>query len=64
MGERHELLTAAEVAARLRVTVQSVYRWAKPDEDGKIVLPAVNVGGIVRFRADDVDALLRSEAAS
>ncbi len=51
------LLTAAEVAQALRVTTSSVYRWA---DDG--TLKSIRVGETVRFRRDDVVALL--EAAS
>lgn len=48
-----EVLTATEVAARLRVSRATVYRWA---DDG--TLRCVRIGDTVRFRADDVDALL------
>lgn len=56
------LLTAAEIAPLFRVTPPTIYRWA---EDGTI--PSVKVGGIVRFRRSDIDALLapvRTSAAS
>lgn len=48
-----EILTATEVAAALRVSRATVYRWA---DDG--TLPAIRLGDTVRFRQDDVDALL------
>lgn len=47
------MLTAPEVAALFRVTPATVYRWAKT---GK--LAAITVGGTVRFRNEDVQALL------
>lgn len=53
-----DLLTTAEVADLLRVSRASVSRWAK---DG--VLRPIRVGGVVRFRRDDVDALLVPDAA-
>lgn len=49
-----DLLTAAEVALLLRVTTPTIYRWA---DDG--TLPSVKVGGIVRFRREEIDAILR-----
>ena len=48
-----ELLTPAEVQARLRVSRQTLYRWRN---DG--TLPAVKVGRLVRYKLEDVDALL------
>lgn len=54
-----ELLTAAEVAERARVSVRTVWRWK---EDG--TLPAVQIGNVVRFRREDVDALLSPKRAS
>ena len=46
------LLTAGEVAARLRVSRATVYRWAA---DGTI--PSVRIGDVVRFNATAIDAL-------
>lgn len=62
MSEAPELLTAGEVAKRLRVTVQSVYRWAKSEDGAPPVLPGLRVGGTVRFRRADVDRLLDQPA--
>ncbi len=59
MSERLPLLTATEVAARLNVSKALVYRWAR-----EAVVPSVVIGGIVRFRPEDVDALIAREAAS
>lgn len=53
MSDLHDLLTPAEVASRLRVSRASVSRWAK---DG--VLKPIRVGGTLRFRRADVEALL------
>lgn len=58
MSEASDLMTAAEIAKRLRVSVQTVYRWG---EDG--TLPgALRVGGVVRFRRADFERLLRDGA--
>jgi excisionase family DNA binding protein len=54
-----ELLTTSEVCERLRVTRQTVWRWRKAG-----LLPAIVIGGTVRFKAVDVDALLLPGEAS
>lgn len=58
------LLTTAEVAARLRVSVATVNRYAREGDLPAIALP----GGQRRYRVEDVDALLSpagpTEAAS
>lgn len=46
-------MTAQEVAALLRVSLPSVYRWG---DDG--TLRSLRIGGVVRFRRADVMALL------
>ena len=51
-----ELLTPQEVATRLRVSVSSVLRYARTG-----VLNSVRVGGMVRFRASEVDELISGE---
>lgn len=48
------LLTTAEVAARLRVSVATVNKYAREAALPAIVLP----GGQRRYRVEDVDALL------
>lgn len=48
------MVTPLEFAATLKVQESTVYRWAR---DG--VVPSVRIGGVVRFRAADVDELLR-----
>jgi excisionase family DNA binding protein len=54
-----ELLTAQEVAERLSVHVESVRRWTRRGE-----LPAVRLpSGRYKYRADDVDAMIRGDAA-
>lgn len=47
-------LNQKEVAARARVTVKTVQRWARRG------LRCVKHGRIVRYHIDDVDAFLRS----
>lgn len=44
-----------EVAARLRISVRTVYQWI---DDG--VLPAVKVGGTVRIPVEPFEALLKA----
>ena len=50
---RARFLTAAEVAAQLRVSTMTVYRLIKAGQ-----LPAVRVGKSYRVREDDVDRYL------
>lgn len=53
------LLTAGEVASILRVHKVTVYRWA---EEG--TLKAVRIGNdTVRFRREDIDAMIGNGAA-
>lgn len=57
-----EMLTAAEVAKALRVSVQTISRWAA---DG--TLPSVKFGnptgkGPVRFRREDVEKIIEGGA--
>lgn len=51
MGNR--LLTAAEVAGRLRVSTMTVYRLIRSGE-----LPAVRVGRNYRVQAEDLETYL------
>lgn len=53
------LLTTAEVAERLRVSVATVNRYAREDLLAAITLP----GGQRRYRAEDVEALLTPVSA-
>ena len=48
-----ELLTAQQVADRLRVHVETVRRWTRAGDLPAVVLPS----GRFRYRAIDVDAL-------
>ena len=53
-----ELLTAAEVAARFRVTKGTVSRWAKNGD-----LTPVRLGmRTIRFRRSDVERLIQGAA--
>ena len=47
-------LTVADVAKRLQVSNQTVWRWIK---DGK--LPAINISGQYRIAPDDLDKFLK-----
>lgn len=61
-GESRRFLSASEVASRLDVTPQTVYRWAKVG-----ILPARRLGPrTLRFEEQDLDALMvpPMEAAS
>jgi len=58
MTPRAELLTTDEVAARFRVTRQTVARWA-----GEGLLDPVRMKRTVRYRLSDIEALLNPEAA-
>lgn len=50
------LLTAAEVAERLRVSTMTIYRLIRSGE-----LPAVRVGRNYRVRAGDLDTYLEEQ---
>lgn len=52
MGNK-KLLTAGEVAAVFDVLTATVYQWKK-----RGLLPYIRVGRTIRFRVEDVDALL------
>lgn len=53
------LLTTAEVAVRLRVSVATVNRYARENKLRGVALP----GGQRRYRTEDVDALLNPTEA-
>ncbi len=49
------LVTADEVAALLKVSPKSIYRWA-----GEGLLPAFREGRLIRFLESDVEVFLRN----
>ena len=51
-----EYFTVEEVAAKLKVTPQSVYRWIWSER-----LTAVKPGGIVRILSSDLDKFINGE---
>ena len=51
------VLTLAEVAAYLKVTERTIYRLA-----GAKKIPAFKVGGVWRFRKEDIDAWINSQS--
>lgn len=51
-----QLLTAAEVAAQLRVSTMTIYRLIRSGE-----LPAVRVGRNYRVRADELETYLEAQ---
>lgn len=55
------LLTVAEVAAELRVDPATVRLWAR---QGKIPVVKLPGGRLKRFRREDVDAILASNASA
>lgn len=44
MVDEHDILTASEVAAWLRIAVSTVYQWA-----GKATIPSIRLNGCLRF---------------
>lgn len=54
--ETPDLLTVPEVAAFFRVSESTVNRWRQNK-----VLTGIKVGGSLRFRRSDVEALLNPE---
>lgn len=56
-GPAQELLTAREVAARIRISIRTVWRWTTTGE-----LPAPvrtgRSGRIVRWKAEDIDRFI------
>jgi excisionase family DNA binding protein len=49
------LVTAEEIAALLKVSPKSIYRWAS---EGR--LPAFREGRLIRFLGSDVEAFVKS----
>jgi PTS system nitrogen regulatory IIA component len=56
VSESPDLLTTQEVAEFLRVSRVTVVRWVR---DG--TLPGVKIGGVLRFRRSDIEALIPTE---
>ena len=54
---QHEIMTAAEVAAYLRVPLKSLYTW-RYTRDGP---PSARVGKYLRYRRADVDEWLDTQ---
>lgn len=52
------LLTAAEIAPLLRVSVATIYRWA---DDGSV--PCVKIGKTIRFRRSEIERFLLAPAS-
>jgi excisionase family DNA binding protein len=53
MAQGSDLLTVAEVAARLRVSDETVHRWAREGSLPYVPLPS----GTKRFRREDIEAI-------
>lgn len=58
MTQLPELMTVAEVAEALRLTDETVHRWARL---GK--LPFVDVLGVKRFHREVIEAIVRGDSA-
>jgi excisionase family DNA binding protein len=56
MGDDPNLMTIAELAAKLQVPQQTLYAWRSRGEGP----PGIRVGRHVRYRPDAVDAWLLS----
>jgi len=52
-GDRNEILTLEEVATYLRLTPQTIYRWAQEKR-----IPAAKLGKEWRFRRSTIDRWL------
>jgi excisionase family DNA binding protein len=52
-SDRMPLLTQGEVGEVLRVTRRTIRRW-----DAKGILRPIRVGGVTRYRADEITALI------
>jgi excisionase family DNA binding protein len=50
-----DYLTSDQVAVLLQVSVKSIYRWAAGDP----TMPALRIGGTVRFNRDRLERWLR-----
>lgn len=66
MNDRHrikitpaDLLTRTEAAEYLRVSVRSIDRHSSPDFRGVKPLLRVRVGGLIRFRREDLDDFVK-----
>jgi len=53
----HDLMTAQEVAARLRVSPATVYVWLKAG-----VLPACKIGGTWRVRRHELETRINGDS--
>lgn len=58
MGQDSDLLTVAEVAAKLRLSDETVHRWARTGR-----LEYVDVLGVKRFRREYIERLAAGEPA-
>lgn len=58
MGQLPELMTVAEVAEALRLTDETVHRWAREGKLPFVSLPT----GLKRFRREDIEAILARTA--
>lgn len=60
MAQLPELMTVPEVADALRLTDETVHRWAREGKLPAVVLPS----GLKRFRRTDIEAILAGDTAA
>lgn len=53
-----QLLTVAEVSARLKIPAGTLYRWRHEGDEGPV---SIKVGNGVRYAESDVDAYLAQQ---
>jgi excisionase family DNA binding protein len=57
MTQLPALLTVAEVAEQLRITDETVHRWAREGKLPYVQLPS----GLKRFRREEIEAILAGD---
>ena len=58
-----EILTPAEVAARLKVPPKTVYEFTRKRQGGRVPLKALRAGKFLRFRWSDVLQWMQRDTA-
>ena len=56
MPDDEKFFTTQEVARFLRVTVRTLERWRSEGEGP----PIITMGGLIRYRSDDLDAWIEA----
>ena len=58
MSQEEILLTRYEAAERLRISLKTLDRW----REHSVLVPIV-IGGVIRYRREDIDALINRVAS-